>query len=97
MAIVTGAVMICGSIALYVVISSADIVPLPVVILFSIVAFDFFLIIHGIFKIVSYPYIKSVDFIHLVKNGKYTKWDLQFINSCPLQNYCWVMADSSIN
>lgn len=83
MAILAGVITLCESISLYLVISWTKGVPLPVLILFSIIAFDFFLVIHGIFKIVSYPYIKSLGFIDLVKDGRYTTADLCFIKSCP--------------
>lgn len=83
MAILVGGVTLCTSIAFYLLITSAHVVPLPVLILFSIIAFDFFFAVHGVFKIVSYPYTKSLDFFQLVKVGNYTKYELRYIKSCP--------------
>ncbi|OXA42027.1 hypothetical protein Fcan01_23173 [Folsomia candida] len=46
MAILVGGVTLCTSIAFYLLITSAHVVPLPVLILFSIIAFDFFFAVH---------------------------------------------------
>lgn len=74
---------ICESIALFLMITSNHVVPLPVLILFSLVVIDFFVIIHSVFKILSYPYVKSLEFIGLVKMGRYSKLEHRFILSCP--------------
>lgn len=74
---------ICESIALCLIITSSSTVPLPVLILFSIVAADLCIVIHAVFKILSYPHVKSLEFIEFVKTRSYSKWEHRFILSCP--------------
>ncbi|OXA42579.1 hypothetical protein Fcan01_22435 [Folsomia candida] len=60
-----------------------NIIPVPVLIFFLAIAVDFWIIIHAVFKVLSYPYVESLEFIHLVNKGKCSKWEGRFIKSCP--------------
>lgn len=74
---------VAESIALFLLITSSNIIPVPVLIFFLAIAVDFWIIIHAVFKVLSYPYVESLEFIHLVNKGKCSKWEGRFIKSCP--------------
>lgn len=83
MAIVAFSCTLCESFALFLIITSSRIVPLPVLTLFCLVVVDFGIVIQAVFKILSYPYVKSVEFIGLVEMARYSKSEHRFIQSCP--------------
>lgn len=83
MAVFVGAITLCESSILYLLVTSGNIVPFPVFVLFSIAAVDYLIIMLGIFKIISNPYVKSVKFLKLLGIKKVGKWEVRFIKSCP--------------
>ncbi|OXA65177.1 hypothetical protein Fcan01_01135 [Folsomia candida] len=54
-------VIVCESFALYILITSAYIIPFPVLILFAVIAVELFVVIVAPLKMVAKPTVKSVD------------------------------------
>ncbi|OXA45975.1 hypothetical protein Fcan01_19339 [Folsomia candida] len=85
---VVGGAILTTSTCFYVILTSSDQVPLPILALFSIVAVDCIVIIQFLFKIFSFPYTKSVDLINVARRGiqKVSRWEMKYIMSCaPLK------------
>ncbi len=75
---------------LHMVITSLKIVPIAAGLLFTTVAIDGFIIIQVMFKMLSIPYLSSVEFVKKAKtstsNRKDAKWAGKFLKSCaPLK------------
>ncbi|OXA45915.1 hypothetical protein Fcan01_18990 [Folsomia candida] len=88
MPFVVGGILVLNSTSLYVVLSSSEKIPLPVFAIYSVGAVDTFVMIQHLFKIVSYPYTRSVDFINAARRGlkKASRWEVKYIVSCfPLK------------
>ncbi|XP_035716563.1 uncharacterized protein LOC118439397 [Folsomia candida] len=88
MPFVVGGILVLNSTSLYVVLSSSEKIPLPVLAIYSVGAVDTFVMIQHLFKIVSYPYTRSVDFINAARRGlkKASRWEVKYIVSCfPLK------------
>lgn len=83
MSILIWSVTACESFALYTLITSASIVPLPASILFGTVAFDLLILIVGPFKMMADPFIKSIQLLKSVKTMNRSKWIRRFVRSCP--------------
>jgi hypothetical protein len=88
-ALVWGAV-ISEAGSLYFIITSVNHVPFFMILLFSSQAIDFFITIHVLFKLASFPCTKSCDFLESMKRrnnsrwGKMNyKWMKRFLKSCP--------------
>lgn len=84
MAATVGCVTIGESFALYPLIASASVVPLPLLVLFANVSLDFFIAIVGLFKIMSFPFTKSVDLLNSLQriNIKPANWVNRYLRSC---------------
>ncbi|OXA45913.1 Cytochrome c biogenesis protein CcsA [Folsomia candida] len=88
MPFVVGGILVLNSTSLYVVLSSSEKIPLPVLAIYSVGAVDTLVMIQHLFKIVSYPYTRSVDFINAARRGlkKASRWEVKYIVSCfPLK------------
>lgn len=57
--LVVGGTILAEMFSLHVLITSSHVLPAPLILLFSIVGIYFFLTIQIIFKVLSYPYVKS--------------------------------------
>lgn len=87
MPVAIGGVAIAEAAALFIILTSVSRLPVPVLVLFSMVAIDFFVVIHVLFNILSYTFVSSVKFVDLKKRGRRTsKWLRAFMKSCsPLK------------
>lgn len=83
MSIMVGAVTICESFALYIIITSTLEVPVVVIILFSAVAVDLFILIVGPFKIMANPFVRSKELLQSLKRMNTSGWVKRFVKSCP--------------
>lgn len=68
--------------ALYVLISTKGRLPVPAMTLFSIVAFDLFIIIQFLFKVLSNPGEKTCAFLMIMKRKKMSNWVRKYLQSC---------------
>jgi hypothetical protein len=82
-----GGTMMAEIASLYVLITSSHQLPLPAALFFLVVAIDFAIFIHVIFKSLCRPYLASVAFLkHVGKLGKRDKYLVRFLRSCsPLK------------
>jgi hypothetical protein len=72
--------------ALYVIITSLAILPTPLILLFANIAFDFFIVIQVIVKLLALPHLKSKKFIGEIfrqSNRRVSRWARRFLKSCP--------------
>lgn len=77
------AILVAEAVALYVLLTSIALLPISLIAVFSFVAIDFFIMIHFIFKILSYPFTKSNQYLQTIQRVKKpTKWLNRFIRSC---------------
>ncbi|XP_035708199.1 uncharacterized protein LOC118435843 [Folsomia candida] len=83
MIILVGAVIVCESAALYILITSANIVPIPVLILFVLVALELLFVIAVPFKIMAIPYVDSAALLETLKRKAKSKLIKKFAKSCP--------------
>ncbi|OXA55628.1 hypothetical protein Fcan01_09085 [Folsomia candida] len=83
MGVIIGTLTLLESCAIYILMKSGELIPLPIFVLLSIAAIDYLIVILGIFKIGSNPYVKSMRFIQLTKTNKLSKYEVAFIKSCP--------------
>ncbi len=75
---------------LYMVLTSLKLIPIGAGLLFIVVAIDTFIIIQVVFKILSVPYLSSVEFVTIAKTlankRRDAKWANRFLKSCaPLK------------
>lgn len=82
MPIFVGAIITCESCALYILITSTDKVPIPIIFLFIVVAIDVWILIVGPMKIMAKPYVESVEFLNSLKTENTSKWTKKFARSC---------------
>lgn len=85
---IIGGTILLTSASLYIILTSTDQIPLPVLILFYFMAFDCFVLILFLFKRWSFPYTRSEEFIKTARQGlkKMSRWEEKYIASCsPLK------------
>lgn len=71
------------AVTLYVLITSIDQIPVMIVVLFSAMAVNGFIVICVIYKILSYPLIASNRYLGLMKQKKASKCVTRFMKTCP--------------
>lgn len=81
-ALVAG-VTACGSFGLYVLITTTPDVPLPVIILFWMVAVQMVAIIVVPFKMLANPFVRSVGLLKYLQLMTGSAWAKRFVRSCP--------------
>lgn len=83
MPFVIGVITVIESTSLYVLIASHHELTLAVLGLFSIVAIDCLIVIHCFFKIMSYPYTRSVELVQIARRGikNCSRWEVRFVKS----------------
>jgi hypothetical protein len=75
-----------ATIALYVIITSLAILPIPLVLLFINIAIVFFIVIQVVIKSLALPHLKSTKFLndsyrYPMRRG--SRWAKRFLKSCP--------------
>ncbi|OXA48567.1 hypothetical protein Fcan01_16513 [Folsomia candida] len=83
MPVLVGGITRCESFALYILITSASSVPLPVLLFFCVLAFELFILIVGPLKVMANPYITSVELLNSLRGVHGPKWVHRFVKSCP--------------
>ncbi|OXA54613.1 hypothetical protein Fcan01_11137 [Folsomia candida] len=83
MAILIGAVTVCASFALYILITSTSVAPIPIIIILSLVALDLFIMVVGPFKFMANPLPKSTELLQSFKRMNRSRWIKRFVRSCP--------------
>lgn len=72
------------AVALFILITSLARLPFPVLAFFTILGIDMLIAIQVLFKVVSYPYTTSCQFLELGKRQKRkSRWLVRFLRSCP--------------
>ncbi|OXA37988.1 hypothetical protein Fcan01_27245 [Folsomia candida] len=82
-ATLVGAITICQTFALYILITATSIVPGVVVFFFFMIALEMFIIIMGAFKILANPFLRSVELLYYMERKSGSKWGKRFVRSCP--------------
>lgn len=77
-----GGIVVAETVSLYILVTSHDQIPFLVLLIFIIIAVDC-MCMYVVFKIASYPYTKSCQFIEFMKTKDGTKWIKRFMSSCP--------------
>ncbi|OXA62690.1 uncharacterized protein LOC118433875 [Folsomia candida] len=86
MSMIIGGVMMVEITSLYLVINSIHELPTPVAMFFIILAMDFFVVIHLLFKSLCRPHLASVELVNKAKMAKRGKWLDKYLKSCvPLE------------
>lgn len=77
-------IILIQSTSLYVLVTLGTEITLAILGLFFVVAIDCFIVIQCFFKIMSYPYTRSVKVMKLARKGiiNCSKWEVKFIKSC---------------
>ncbi|OXA40779.1 hypothetical protein Fcan01_24489 [Folsomia candida] len=70
-------------VALFILTTSLDKLPLPIIGLFLLLAIIFFNVIQGLFKVLSKPFENSNMFIIEIRTGRHSAWVKRFMRSCP--------------
>ncbi|OXA39720.1 hypothetical protein Fcan01_25469 [Folsomia candida] len=84
MSLVLGGVVMAEVLSLYILITSWKPIPITVAVFFTLVAFDFSVVINYILNDLSRYFVASVGYIETVKrSAKGTKWSNGFLKSCP--------------
>lgn len=83
MPILVGSVAVAESLALYILITSATIIPFPFLLCLSLLVVYMFVIIIGAFKLAANPYVDSVALLKLLRAIDQSKWIKRFIVSFP--------------
>lgn len=80
---VIGVIILIQSTSLYVLVTSNHEITFAVLGVFSIVAIDCLIVIHCFFKIMSYPYTRSMESIILARRKirNFSRWEVKFIKS----------------
>ncbi|OXA44409.1 hypothetical protein Fcan01_20952 [Folsomia candida] len=86
MSVVMLAIIIGETSALYILITSATKLPLPILVGFTMVGVDLFVVIHITFRILSLPHSASEKLMgkmKLLQKGRDSAWLKRFVRSCP--------------
>lgn len=83
MPVMVGGVMLCESFALYLVLTSTSVVPVPIFMLSLVVAIEMSIIIIGLFKMMANTFVKSENLLKFLQSMNGPRWVSRFIRSCP--------------